>query len=72
MARRRIIRPHVSYPPPNPNHQRSNEKLQARWAKEFAALARWQKKLRRAFNAVARLQKTLSRIERQMKTMENS
>jgi uncharacterized protein involved in exopolysaccharide biosynthesis len=72
MARRRIIRPHDSTPPPNPNHQCSTGKFQARLAKQLAALARWQKKLRRAFNAVARLQKTLARLERKMTTMENS
>ncbi len=71
MARRRIIRPDLSTMPPNPNRQRTMLKLQARRDKERTALARWQKKLRRAFNAVARLQNSLARVERQITTMEN-
>jgi hypothetical protein len=47
------------------------QKLQARRAKELAALVRWQKKLKRACNAVSRLQKSLARIERQLSTLEN-
>ena len=71
MTRRRIIRAQADNSPPNPNNQRTIQKLEARRVKEQAALVRWQKKLTRAFNAVNRLQTSLRRIERQISTLEN-
>jgi hypothetical protein len=66
MARRRIIRPDVGTPSSSPNRERSIQRLRLRREQEQKALARWQKKLKRAFNAVTRLQNSLARIERQL------
>ncbi len=52
--RRRVVRPQ---PVPNPREQQRREKLRARLLKERAALARWQKRLRRAFRAAEQVDK---------------
>jgi hypothetical protein len=70
MARRRLIRPRVNTPPPSPDRGRAIQKLRVRLEQERTALARWQKRLKRAFNAVAKLQKSLARIERQLTKKE--
>jgi hypothetical protein len=71
MGRRRIIRPDVGTPSSIPNRERSIQRLRLRREQEQKALARWQKKLKRAFNAVTRLQKSLARIERQLTKTED-
>lgn len=70
MSRRRLIRPRVDSSPPSPNRERYYQKLRLRLEQEQKALARWQKRLKRAFNAVSRLQKSIARIERQLTTKE--
>jgi hypothetical protein len=67
--RRQLIRP-----PTNPLHtlqrQRQIEKLSARLDDERRALARWQKRLRRAFTAVEKQNRTIARLERQIARQE--
>lgn len=70
MSRRRLIRPHVDTSPPSLNRERAIQKLRLRLDQEQKALARWQKRLKRAFNAVSRLQKSIARIERQLTKKE--
>lgn len=70
MVRRRLIRPHDDTPPHRPNHERSVQKLRVRLEQEQKALARWQKRLKRAFNAVTRLQKSIVRVQRQLTQKE--
>jgi hypothetical protein len=70
MTRRRLIRPRVNTPPPSPNRERAIQKLRVRLEQERTALARWQKRLKRAFNTVTRLQKSIARIERQLTQKE--
>jgi hypothetical protein len=72
MTRRRLIRPRVNTSPPSPNHERAIQKLRARLEQERTALARWQKRLKRAFNTVAKLQKSIARTERQLTKKEDS
>jgi hypothetical protein len=70
MTRRRLIRPRVNPSPSSPNRERAIQKLRARLEQERKALARWQKRLKRAFNTVTRLQKSIARIERQLTQTE--
>lgn len=70
MARRRLIWPRVDFSPPSPNRERVIQKMRLRQEQEQKALARWQKRLKRAFNAVSRLQKSIARIERQLTKKE--
>lgn len=72
MARRRLIRPRVgnSPPSPSPNREHRLQKLRVRLEQDQAALARWQKKLKRAFNTVTRLQRSIGRTERQLTPTE--
>jgi hypothetical protein len=70
MARRRLIRTCDNHSSPSPNRERSIQKLRVRLEQERTALARWQKRLKRAFNTVARLQKSIARIERQLTKKE--
>jgi septal ring factor EnvC (AmiA/AmiB activator) len=70
MTRRRLIRPRDNVPPPRPNRERALQKLRVRLQQERTALARWQKKLKRAFNTVTKLQKSIARIERQLTKKE--
>jgi hypothetical protein len=72
MARGRLIRPSVDNTPPNPspNRERRLQKLRARLEQDLAALARWQKRLKRAFNTVTRLQRSIARTERQLTPTE--
>ena len=51
LPRRRLIRPTIVPVSPDPQRQRRTQKLRERLAHERAALARWQKRLKRAFNA---------------------
>jgi len=48
------------------------QKLRARLDSERAALARWQRKLRRAFNAVEKHQRAIARLEGQLTRKEES
>jgi hypothetical protein len=70
MTRRRLIRPRVNTSTPSPNRERAIQKLRVRLEQERKALARWQKRLKRAFNTVTRLQKSIARIERQLTQTE--
>lgn len=70
MARWRLIRPRDNAPPPRANRERALQKLRGRLQQERTALARWQKRLKRAFNTVTRLQKSIVRIERQLTKQE--
>ena len=57
----RIVRPSAPTAPDNPRRQQQLQKLRARLEQERAALARWQKRLRRAFNAVEKVQRSIAR-----------
>jgi hypothetical protein len=46
------------------------QKLRAQLEHERIALARWQKRLKRAFNAVEKCQRTITRFERQITHLE--
>lgn len=70
MARRRLIRPRHNASPPPANRERALQKLRVRLQQERTALARWQKRLKRAFNAVTKLQKSIAHIERQLTKKE--
>jgi hypothetical protein len=72
MTRRRLIRPRINTSPPSPNRDRAIQKLRVRLEQERKALARWQKRLKRAFNTVTRLQKSIARTERQLAKKEDS
>jgi hypothetical protein len=69
--RRRLIRPDPMPPTPGPQCQRQILRLRERLARERAALARWQSRMKRAFNAVAKCQKHIIRIERQLTNLED-
>jgi hypothetical protein len=68
--RRRIIRPTRNGPAADPQRQRQLQRLRERLAHERVALARWQKRLRRAFTAVERSHKALARLERRVAQLE--
>ena len=70
VPRRRLLR---SPAPPAPNDQirvHRLQRLRAQLEKERSALARWQKRLRRAFNATEAHQRRVARIERQLAQVE--
>ena len=69
VPRRRLIRPALE---PVVAHHRSRQlqRLRERLDKERAALARWQRKLKRAFNAVEKSQKKVARLERNITNLE--
>jgi len=68
--RRRLIRPSANAEPATPQYQRQVQKLRERLDKERAALARWQKRLKRAFNAAEKCQLKIARVERQLTRLE--
>lgn len=70
MPRRRLIRPTLAPVPTNPNRQRQVQKLRDRLEHERIALARWQKRFKRAFNSVEKIQARIARIERQLSLLE--
>ena len=70
--RRRLVRPATSPLPPEPQDQRRIQKLRAQLEHERVALARWQKRLRRAFTTVEKLQAKVARIERNITALEGS
>lgn len=70
MARRRLIRPPDNASPPRTDREHTLQKLRVRLQQERTALARWQRRLKRAFNTVTRLQKSIARIERQLTKQE--
>ena len=70
--RRRLVRPALAPLPPEPRDQRRIQKLRAQLDHERAALARWQKRLRRAFTTVEKLQAKVARIERNIAQLEGS
>ncbi len=72
MPRRRLIRPDVDVEPTRSQPQRQTQKLRERLECERAALARWQKRLKRAFNAVEKCQRKIARVERQLARLEES
>lgn len=65
--RRRIIRPSTQDPS---LRERLIQRAEQRLIQERAALARWQKRLRRAFTTVERLRKVIDRLERGKRTLE--
>ena len=70
-ARRAIVRP----PAPattNVQRQRRLQKLRSRLDQERQALARWQKRFKRALNAVLKRQDALVRIEKQITKLEGA
>jgi septal ring factor EnvC (AmiA/AmiB activator) len=70
--RRRLVRPALAPSPPEPRDQRRIQKLRSQLEHERAALARWQKRFRRAFNSVEKLQAKVARIERTITRLEDS
>jgi len=62
--RRRLVRPTAPGSAADPNRQRQLQRLRVRRERERAALARWQKRLRRAFNTVEKLHRRLASLER--------
>jgi septal ring factor EnvC (AmiA/AmiB activator) len=72
LPRRRLVRPALAPPPAEPRDQRRILKLRSQLEHERAALARWQKRLRRAFTTVEKLQAKVARIERNISQLEGS
>ena len=69
--RRRLVRPAFAPSLPEPRDQRRIQKLRAQLEHERTALARWQKRFRRAFNTVEKIQQRISRLERQITRLED-
>jgi hypothetical protein len=67
--RRGIVRPSPA-PTNGQQQQRQLDRLRARLNHERSALARWQRRLKRAFTAVEKSQKCIARIERKIAQME--
>lgn len=67
--RRNIVRPPLSSRPASA-HPHQRDRLRGRLERERLALARWQKRLRRAFNAVQKHQKAITLLERQLSRLE--
>ncbi len=68
--RRRLVRSTPTPVAQRPPTDRQVLKLRSRLDSERMALARWQKRLRRAFNATEKCQHAISRIERQLARLE--
>lgn len=68
--RRRIVRPHQ--PVGAADRQRRLQKLRSQLERERTALARWQKRLRRAFTTVEKLHKQIDRLERRRSLLEGN
>ena len=68
--RRRLVRPAPAPTAPPLQRQRQVQRWRARLEVERAALARWQKRLRRAFNAVEKHGRNIARLERQIARQE--
>ena len=69
--RRRLVRPAPAPTTPPPERQRQVQRWRARLEQERAALARWQKRLRRAFNAVEKHGRNIARLEKQIARQED-
>jgi chromosome segregation ATPase len=69
--RRRIVRPVGNGQTNTQQRQRQLQRLQERLEHERIALARWQKRLRRAFNTFEKLHATITRLERQIARLVN-
>ena len=68
-ARRAIVRPPATATT-DVQRQRRLQKLRSRLDQERQALARWQKRFKRALNAVLKRQDALVRIEKQITKLE--
>lgn len=69
LPRRRLVRP-VTPPAARPSPERRVQKLRSHLEKQWAALTRWQSKLRRSSTTVEKLSKSIARIERQLTQLE--
>jgi hypothetical protein len=69
-ARRCIIRTAASSVLAPPQRQRRLQNLRGRLEHEQAALARWQKRLKRALNTVSKCHKAVARLQRQLAQLE--
>jgi hypothetical protein len=69
--RRRIVRPRTNGQTTDPQRHRQTQRLRERLAHERTALARWQKKLRRAFTKVEKLLAIVDRLEKKIARLDN-
>jgi septal ring factor EnvC (AmiA/AmiB activator) len=67
--RRRLIRLPDTPEQTTQQNQPKIQKLRESLARERAALARWQTRLKRAFNSVDKIQQRIARIEKQITTL---
>ena len=68
--RRKIVRPAQRNGAAEPQRARRRQRLQADLGRATAALARWQKRLRRAFRAVAKHQEQVTRLNRRLRQLD--
>jgi hypothetical protein len=68
LPRRRLVRP--APPSANGEVQRKIHDLRSRLEAEQLTLHRWMAKLKRAFHVVEKQEKTVSRLQRQLRQLE--
>jgi hypothetical protein len=70
--RRCLVRPTPPARPADPQQQRLLQRRRAALAKERSALARWTRRLKLAFQAFERCHREVARLEKLIRSMEES